>query len=161
MPTLPRHTGVAVFAAVAIGAGILLGIAGWLEPARPAEFAGLILTAVLISAFTTPQSVGAERATMRPSFVIEFTSLLLFGPGPTMVVAVSGAVAQALVDSARPYPYRRTLLNAITVIVATQAAGLAHQVLGGTRGKRRWPAQGVPIAAGVVAYYVVKGVRSK
>ena len=141
---------------MAIGAAMLLGMAGWLEPPRPLEFAGLILTAILIAAFTTQQSAVAARATMRPSFVIEFTSLLLFGPGPTMAVAVAGAVAQQLVASERPYPYRRTLLNAATVVAATQAAGLAHQALGGTMGHFVWPSQGVPIAAAVVAYYVVK-----
>jgi diguanylate cyclase (GGDEF)-like protein/PAS domain S-box-containing protein len=161
MRTLPRHSGTVAVAAIAIGAGILVGIAGWLEPYRPLEFAGLILAAVLISAFTMQQSTAEDRATMPPSFVIDFTSLLLFGPGPTMVVAVAGAVAQWLADSERSHPIRRILLNAVTIVAATQLAGLAHRALGGTMGHFIWPFQGVPIAAAVLGYYFVKSASAK
>ena len=39
-------------------------------------------------------------------------------------------------------------MNAAIVMAATQAAGLAHQALGGTMGHFVWPWQGVPIARG-------------
>ena len=41
-------------------------------------------------------------------------------------------------------------------MVATQAAGLAYQALGGRMGHFTWPWQGVPIAAALVGYCVVK-----
>ena len=52
------------------------------------------------------------------------------------------------------------LLNVGTVIVATQAAGFAHRALGGTLGHFAWPSQGVPIAAAVVCYCLVKRVSA-
>ena len=48
------------------------------------------------------------------------------------------------------------LVNAATVLVAIQAAGLAHRALGGTTGHFTWPGQAVPIAAAVVAYCFVR-----
>ena len=142
MRTLPRHSGVFAFAAIAIGAGLLLGFAGWLEPHRTVEFSGLILAAILTSALAMQQSTTEDRRHMPPSFVIDFTSLLLFGPHPTMLVAAAGTITQGLADSQRAHPPRRMLSNAATVMVATQAAGFAHQALGGTMGHFMWPWQG-------------------
>ena len=156
MQTLPRRSVVVLSAAVAIGAGVLLGFAGWPQPDRTLEFSGLILAAILTSALATQQSTAKDWATMPPSFVIDFASLLLLGPNATMLVATAGTVTQGLTDSQRSHPPRRMLLNAATVMVATQAAGFAHQALGGTMGHFMWPGQGVPIAAAVVGYCFVK-----
>jgi diguanylate cyclase (GGDEF)-like protein/PAS domain S-box-containing protein len=156
MPILPRHSGIVGVAAAAVGAGVLLGFMGWLQPHRVLEFCGLILAAILVSALAMQRSTSQDRATMPPSFVIDFTSLLLFGPDATLLVATAGTITHALADSPGAHPYRRTLLHAVTVVLATQAAGLAHRALGGTLGQFIWPSQGVPIAAAVVAYCFVK-----
>src|SRR6267142_19519 len=134
MRTLPRYSGVVVFAAIAIGAGVLLGLAGWPQPHRTLEFSGLILAAILTSALASQQSTTKDWATMPPSFVVDFISLLLLGPNATMLVVTAGTVTQGLTDSERSHPIRRTLLNAATVMAATQAAGAAHLALGGTMG---------------------------
>jgi diguanylate cyclase (GGDEF)-like protein/PAS domain S-box-containing protein len=146
---------------MAIAAGMLLGLAGWPQPHRALEFSGLILAAILTSAFAMQQSVTEDLATMPLSFVIDFTSFLLFGPNATMLVAAAGTLTQGLADSRRSHPPRRMLLNAATLIVAIQAAGLAHWALGGTMGHFVWPWQGVPIAAAVVGYCFVKSVSAE
>ena len=156
-----RRFGVVAFAAIAIGAGVLLGFADWPQPHRTLEFSGLILAAILTSALAMQQSTTQDWATMPPSFVIDFTSLLLLGPHATMLVATAGTVTQGLTDSQRSHPSRRMLLNAATVMVATQAAGFAHQALGGTMGHFMWPGQGVPIAAAVVVYCFVKSASAE
>src|SRR5437879_1225553 len=162
MQTPPRHSRVVAFAAIAIGAGMLLGFAGWPQPHRALEFSGLILAAILTSALAMQQSTTEEdRATMPPSFVVDFASLLLLGPDATMLVATAGSVTQGLVDSQRSHPTRRMLVNAATVMIATQAAGLAHRALGGTVGHFTWPWQGVPVAAAVVGYCFVKSASAE
>jgi diguanylate cyclase (GGDEF)-like protein/PAS domain S-box-containing protein len=135
---------------------VLLGFAGWPQPHRTLEFSGLILAAILTAALATERSTTQDWATMPPSFVIDFASLLLLGPHATMLVATAGTVTQGLTDSQHSHPTRRMLLNAATVMVAAQAAGLAHRALGGTMGHFMWPVQGLPIAAAVVAYCFVK-----
>ena len=92
----PRGSAVVVFGAVAIGAGVLLGLAGWPQPGRTLEFSLLILAGILTSALAMRQSLAKGWATMPPSFVIDFTALLLFGPDAAMFVAAAGTVAQGL-----------------------------------------------------------------
>ena len=77
-----------------------------------------------------PQSTTEDWATMPPSFVIDFLSLLLLGPHATMFVATAGAVTQRLTDSEQAHASRRMLVNAGTVMAAIQAAGLVHRTLG-------------------------------
>jgi diguanylate cyclase (GGDEF)-like protein/PAS domain S-box-containing protein len=157
----PNIPVVIAFAVLTVGAGVLLGLAGWPQPARTLEFAGLILAAILVSALPVQQATTKDWATMPPSFVIDFTALLLLGPYATMLVAAAGAGMQGLMDSRRPHWSRRVLFNAVTVVIAAQAAGLLHLVLGGTLGTFNWPAQGVPIALAVVGYCLVKSASAE
>src|SRR5687768_14315718 len=157
----PRHYCAVAFAAAAVGAGLLLGIEGWLEPHRPVEFCGLILAAILAAVLPMQQSGAEDRVPLSPSLIIHFTSLLLFGPDPTMLVAVAGIVARWFADSTGSHPLRRVLWDAVTIMAATQAAAFAHRALGGTLGHFVWPSQGVPIAAAVVAYCFVKSVSEE
>ena len=60
---------------------------------------GLILAAILTSALVLPPSTMRDWATMPPSFIIDFTTLLLFGPDAAMLVAVTGTVTRRLTDS--------------------------------------------------------------
>ena len=157
----PRLKHVAAVAAAAIGAGWLLDYAGLLQPDRPVEFSGLILVGIVLSALAAQPSVTEDRATMPPSFVIEFTALLIFGAHAALVVAIAGAIARGFAHSQRAHQYRRTLMNVVTVAAATQAAGFAHIALGGTLGHFEWPMQGIPIAAALVAYCFVKVVSAE
>jgi diguanylate cyclase (GGDEF)-like protein/PAS domain S-box-containing protein len=156
MGVIARYARAVAFATIAIGAGMLIGFAGWLQPRRIVEFCGLILAAILASTLAWRRSSADDRGTVAPSFVVEFTSLLLFGPNATMLVAIAGSVTKGLADSRRQLPIVGMVSNAATVIVAIQAAGFAHRMLGGTFGHFMWPSQGVPIAAAVVAYGFIR-----
>src|SRR5437867_8144272 len=114
----PRRSNVVAFAAIATGAAVLLGFADWPQPHRTLEFSGLILAAILISAPAKQHSSTEDWAIMPPSFVIDFTSLMLLGPNATMLVATAGTVTQGLAASQRLHPPRRMLLNAAMVLVA-------------------------------------------
>ena len=97
---------------------------------------------------------------MPPSFVIDFTALLLLGPHAMLVVAAAGAIMQGLTDPQGRHWLRR-VLNVATVVAAAQAAGLVHQALGGTIGTFIWPEQAVPIALAVIGYCVVKSASAE
>ena len=96
---LSRRSSLIAIAAAAVGAGFLLGLAGWLQPHRPLEFCALILAGILISAFAVQPASSEDRAMMPPSFVIEFASLLIFGAHATLLVAIAGALARGFADS--------------------------------------------------------------
>lgn len=154
---LSRHSSLVAIGATALGAGFLLGYAGWLQPDRTVELCALILAGILIAAFAAHPAASDDRAMMPPSFVIELISLLIFGAHVTMLVAIAGALARGFADSQRPHKYLRTLMHVVTVAAAIQAAGLVHHALRGTLGGHfSWPFQVVPIAAAVVAYCIVK-----
>jgi diguanylate cyclase (GGDEF)-like protein/PAS domain S-box-containing protein len=156
MGTLPRHTGLFLFAAIATGAVMLLGLSGWPEPTRTIEFSGLIVAAILTSVLAVGRPAAEERGMMPLSYVIHFASLVLFGAHVTVVVAMAGTVAYILADTRRTRPLGGTLINLATVAAALQAAGIVHLTLGGTPGHFVWPWQGAPIAAAVFAYSLVR-----
>src|SRR5262245_59916059 len=149
--------GVIGFAAAAVGAGAFLGYAGWPQPDRMFELTGLIFAAVLTSALAKPRPAVKDWATMPPSFVIEFISLLLLGPHVTMIVAASGTVTERLTESQSAHPTRRMLVNLAIAIAAAQAAGAAYLSL--SRATDRfdvWPWHGLPIANAIIVYCLVK-----
>ncbi len=157
---LSRRSSLFALAAAATVAGFLLNIVGWLEPQRTAEFCALILTAVLISAFATEPESSDGRGPMAPSFVFEFTSLIIFGAHATLLVAIPAAIARGVADSRRA-DHVRALLALVTAATATQAAGYVHLALGGTLGHFRWPFEGAPIAAAAGAYCLVRILSSE
>jgi diguanylate cyclase (GGDEF)-like protein len=116
---------------------------------------------MLIAALALQHSATKNWATVPPSFVIDFTALLLLGPNAAMVVATAGAVMQWLTDSTRPRSVREGLFHVLTVVAAAQTAGLLHHALGGTIGTFAWPAQGLPIALAVAGYCVVKSASAE
>ena len=124
-PRLSRHSVVASFGAIAIGAGLLLGLAGWPQPQRSPEFASLILAAILASAFAGTRSTIDDWAILPPSFVVDFATLMLFGPNAAMFVAAAGSIARGLANPPASRPRRRMFLNTAIAMFATQAAGAA------------------------------------
>jgi diguanylate cyclase (GGDEF)-like protein/PAS domain S-box-containing protein len=155
MGTLPRHSGLFIFATTATCAVVLMGFMGWPQPARVLEFSALIVAAILTSVLAVQRPAAEDRGMMPLAFVFHFASLLLFGPHVTMIVVAAGATAYLLADSQRTRPIERTTLNAATTIAGLQAAGLVHGLLGGTQGLFVWPWQGMPIAFAVGTYALV------
>jgi diguanylate cyclase (GGDEF)-like protein/PAS domain S-box-containing protein len=162
MRSLPFRSGVVAFCALALGAGALFGVLGWVPADATPALVGLVFLGILVSMLAAHRSSASEaRATIAPSFVIEFMSLLLVGPHAAMLVATSGVVAQDLADGEGSRRLRQSILNAVTAMAAIAASGLVHRALGGTQGHFVWPWQGIPIVAAVVAYCVVKGISSE
>src|SRR4051794_29496439 len=158
---LSFRSGVVAFAALVVGAGAFVGFGDWPQLQRTLDFCGLLIATSLISALSMQRSDTKYWATMPPSFIIDFAALLLFGPNAAMLVVACGMVAERLTDSFRPHPSRRWLLNASAAMVAIQAAGLAYRALGGTMGQFVWPGQGVPIAAAVISFCLIKSTTAE
>ncbi|HEY9466036.1 MAG TPA: hypothetical protein VIR54_23235, partial [Vicinamibacterales bacterium] len=160
MGTLPRHSGLFVFATIATAAVVLMGVMGWPQPARALEFSGLIVAAILTSVVAAQRPTTEDRGMMPLAFVIHFASLLLFGPLVTMIMVSAGASAYMLADPKWTRPPEDTLVNAATTIAAIHAAGVVHTGFGGTQGHFVWPWQGVPILLAVAVYALAYGAIS-
>ena len=85
---------------------------------------------------------------------VVFTSLLLLGPHPTMVVAVAGAWCQSTFGTRRPNPLHRTFFNIASLLLAVQAFGLVYR-LAGVLSAVVWPDIATPIGAATLAYFLV------
>ena len=134
--------------------GLLLRWIGWPEAGRSLEFFGLMLAAVATS-LPALQPAHRDWPTLRPAFVIEFASLMIFGPHPTMLVAACGLLGRDLSDPSRSRRPWQRLLHAATVMASLQAAALTYRTLGGTIDHFVWPWHAAPIAAAVFTYCVV------
>src|SRR5512140_1831234 len=162
MRMLPRDSRLIALAAIAIAAALLVAVSGWLVPHRPLDFVGLLIAAVLISALAPEQATADTRGTMPASFVFDFALLLLFGTGPAMLAGSAATIVKGRLRASEPSePARRTLLNAVMVMIAVAAAGLVHRLLGGTMGHFGWPMQALPIAAAVAAYSFVAAASAQ
>jgi diguanylate cyclase (GGDEF)-like protein/PAS domain S-box-containing protein len=96
------------------------------------------------------------RAIMPPTFVLDFCTLLLFGPGAAMLVATAGTIWRGLAAPQGPHPRRSLIVNVATGIIAIQAASMAHRALAGATGAFVFLWQALSIALAVAAYCVVK-----
>ncbi len=156
MQRFVRHSRALSLAAIAAVAGSLVGAAA--VPHRPhaaATLAVLMLSGVL-GAFFDPAAGADERDLPPLSFIVDFASLLLFGPATTLLVAAAGTATYALTERPRAQAIRRLIANLAATSGATLAAGMTLSSLGGAREPVAWPWRGVPVAAAVVAYCLVK-----
>ncbi len=155
MGSLPRHARIALIALFGIIGAMGFHLAGWILLRQVAELSILLVATTVVSA-ATPRFSLTERVVMAPSFVIDFATLLLFGPHVTMLVAMAGAVSQELAGDEQPPMPRRLFFNLAAVLTATQAAGLAYQTLAAIA-EVGWPWQAVHVVVAVAAYAAVKG----
>jgi diguanylate cyclase (GGDEF)-like protein/PAS domain S-box-containing protein len=149
-------------AVLAVFAGMLLLIPGWLEPFRPIEFSVLALSAMLIAAASAPHPSATRRGTMTPSYVLEFCALLLFGPGPASLASCASAlVGGELGGRERIETKHGALVEAVVVTAAMQAAGLTYGALSGARGHFSWPWQALPIVGAAIVFGLLKAASAQ
>jgi hypothetical protein len=154
MSTVPRLSHVLALAAAVASCGILLNWIEWPQAGLAVEFSGLMLAAIVTS-LPVLQPPNRDWPTLRLSFVVEFTSLMIFGAHPTMLVAGCGLLTRDLSDPQRSGRGRQRFARAATVVVSLQASDWAYRALGETLTPLVWPWHAAPIAAGVFVYCVV------
>ena len=149
-----------ILAALLLGSGVALGLAGWPQADRTVEFAGLILAAILTAIFAKRSNAAEDGGVMPASFLVELSALLFLGASAALFVAAVGVLVRWSASGVLR-PDRRTLLNAATIAGGMSMASIAYVALEGGVGVFDWPWQGVPLAAAVVAYLAVLIVSSE
>ena len=150
-----KQAGTALGVAGVAAAGLhFLGFSPWSTEAHASvvDFAAVVTGIALCAFLDPPRPTADPGGTMRLAFVGEFVTLLFFGPVAMTMVATIQALGRAIAAPPRSHLARRVLLDVVTAGSATQAAGVAHVVLGGTGLPLAWPGQGLPIAGAVAAY---------
>jgi diguanylate cyclase (GGDEF)-like protein/PAS domain S-box-containing protein len=115
----------------------------------------LVVAAMISARFKLRLPTTKNRSTMSVSSGVMFTSLLLLGPHPTMVVAAAGAWCQSTFGTRKPNRLYQTLFNISAVLLAVQAFGLVYRLSGGTVGHVVWPDIATPLGTATLAYFLV------
>src|SRR3954467_514318 len=129
MPTVSRRTSLIAVGVLFAAAVVYVHLGAPSEPVRTAEFAGLMLAAFLTSGLRLQEVATNDRAIMPPSFVIAFSSLLLFGPHLAMLVVAVGAMTPSFESTPAGYPLGKRLVEIAIALTGIEAAGLAYGAL--------------------------------
>jgi hypothetical protein len=117
-------------------------------------FVLLALASAVASGLKLRLPLGTSASNLSVSYTIDFASLILLGPNPTMLVAALSAWAQTTVRIAKRNPTFRIFFNMAALILTVQAAGWVFLALGGRVGV--FDAGLVkPLVGAALAYYLV------
>ena len=145
---------IAALASAFIGAVAVSYLAGWVTLVRLPEYSALVLLAVLAACLRPQQA--ADRTVMPPSFVILFSTLMLFGPPAAACVAVLVTLTPAVITGR--IARRQLPIDIAVSVTAAAAAGLTYQALVTGFGIVGWPLLAAPAAIAVLAYHATQGI---
>ncbi len=125
--------------------------------AHPWLFVLFLAGAALAALFRVDLPLAHHGATMSLSFAFEFASLLMLGPGPTVVVAAVAAWVQSTVNVSPRNPLYRTGFSMTGMALTAKAAGLVFFSFGGTLAFDAPGLAGLekPILGAAVTYFVL------
>ena len=143
-----------VYAMIALGAVVVASALSTVEFSRPGLFAALLVLSVVSSALKVDMPLGVGSSCVSLSYAVDFTALLLLGPAPTMLIAVTSGWSQCTFRMQERNPAYKTLFSMATLAVSVAAAGATYTQLGGTYGSLpSSPLQ--PLMAAAMIYFLV------
>src|SRR5438034_37789 len=134
MNTLPLAARIFVSSVIAIGAVLLVAFFPLNTFRSPSLFLLLLLVSSITSAFKVNLPLARSGSTMSVSYAVDFLSLIILGPSPTMIVAATSAWSQCTFRMTTKNPVYRTLFSMASLVISVQAAGEVFRLLGGTPG---------------------------
>jgi diguanylate cyclase (GGDEF)-like protein/putative nucleotidyltransferase with HDIG domain len=153
----PAAGRVYVYAVIALGTVVMASALTSLQLSRPGLFAVLLVLSVIGSALKVDMPLGAGSSCISLSYAVSFTALLLFGPGPAMLIAVTSGWSQCTLRMQERNPAYKTLFSMATLAVSVAAAGEAYTSLGGTYGTL--PAAPLqPLMGAAMVYFLVNSL---
>jgi len=121
---------------------------------RDAPFvAALTILSLITSGAKVRLPLARSTSTMTICYVIDFATLLLFGPAAATLTAAAGAWSQCVLRRQYRTPAYQTWFSVGTLALTVQAAGLSYSRLGGLPGLRgaAFPVEAL-VAAGIVFF---------
>ncbi len=155
-----KRGGVSAGVAVATAAGLhVFGLTPWSSHPHVALLdVAVVITAAAFCSLFDPAPVADDPAAVHLSFFAELVALLTIDPAAMTLVAVVSVGARALHGPARASLLEDLGLELLTVIGATQAAGIAHAAAVALPLPAAWPWPALSVAAAVAVYCLVATV---
>src|SRR6185369_11806192 len=146
-----------VYAMIACGAVVMASALSSLELSRPGLFAALLVLSVMSSALKVDMPLGAGSSCISLSYAVDFTALLMLGPAPAILIAVTSGWSQCTFRMNARNPAYKTLFSMAALAASVAAAGATYTALGGTYGEL--PAAPLqPLMAAAMVYFLVNSV---
>jgi diguanylate cyclase (GGDEF)-like protein/putative nucleotidyltransferase with HDIG domain len=157
MKQLPLAARLYVCAVILVGAVLLLVYFPAQNLDHPTWFVVLLLLSSITSAFKVNLPLARSGSTMSVSYAVDFLSLIILGPGPTMIVGTTSAWSQCTFRMTSKQPVYRTLFSMASLVICVQAAGEAFHRLGGTPGLASMSLSEMakPLVGAAGAYFLV------
>ena len=157
MTRRPVHGRAYVYAMIALGAAVMASSLWSVQFPRPGLFAALLVLSVISSALKVDMPLGVGSSCISLSYAVDFTALLLLGPAPAMLIAISSAWSQCTFRMGARNPAYKTLFSMATLVISVAAAGTMYTSLGGTYGTL--PAAPLqPLMAAAMIYFLVNSL---
>ncbi|HEY1304143.1 MAG TPA: HD domain-containing phosphohydrolase [Vicinamibacterales bacterium] len=143
-----------VYSMIALGAVAVTSTVSELEFSRPGLFAALLTLSMVSAALKVDMPLGVGSPYVSLSFAVDFTALLLLGPAPTMLIALTSGWSQRTFRTQERNPLLMTVFGMATLAASVAAAGFTYTRLGGTYGTL--PASPLqPLMAAAMIYFLV------
>ncbi len=133
MRALPAAAQAYIVTVITVGAVVFASTLQSTQVDAPYLFLALLLMSNVSSAFKVAL-LAASGSTLSVSYAVDFAALLLLGPNPTTLIAVSSAWSQCTIRMKQPTPLYRTLFSMASLAITVRAAGFAYEQLGGVPG---------------------------
>ena len=146
-----------VYAMIALAAVVMATAMSSLQFSRPGLFAALLVLSVISSALKVDMPLGVGTSCISLSYAVDFTALLLLGPAPTMLIAVTSGWSQCTFRMGERNPAYKTLFSMATLAVSVAAAGAMYTAVGGTFGELP-PAPMQSLMAAAMVYFLVNSL---
>jgi diguanylate cyclase (GGDEF)-like protein/putative nucleotidyltransferase with HDIG domain len=125
MKQLPLAARVYVGSVIVAGAIALALCLPLVHISQPVLFVALVAISSASAALKVTLPLTTSGSTMSVSYAVDFASLLLLGPHPTVVVSVASAFCQCHLNNKERNPIYRTLFSMAALVLTVEGAGAA------------------------------------
>ncbi len=138
---------------VVIGSAIMAAQAPTARFESPLLFLAVLITSVMLSATKVRLPLMPSGATVSLSYVTNFAALVLFSQFEATFIIMVSVWSQCVLNTGGRTSTYRTVFSVANIIMATQAASSAADLVGGLTIRGSWSSLIVPALAGATAFF--------
>jgi diguanylate cyclase (GGDEF)-like protein/putative nucleotidyltransferase with HDIG domain len=157
MTRLPFAARLYVCAIITLGTAVAASALMSIDFPQPGLFAALLIVSVVSSALKVDLPLGAGSSCISLSYAVDFTALLMLGPGPTLLISMVSGWSQCTFRMNERNPAYKTAFSMAALALTVTIAGAAYRSLGGTYGALG-PAPLQPLMAAAMTYFLVNSL---